>query len=202
MDLVFKRDVGVFQEGVSGVLFGEDDLVCRDVPVDAEVGVVPGDGAFALRVVVGVAFVLKHSVLRKYCESVCESFRDEKLTVVVFREFDSDVFSVGRRAFADVDCDVEDTAFDDAHEFGLGVGWFLEVEASDDSVAGFAFVVLHEAGVADLFYEFSFGEGFEEVAAAVAEDFWFQDQYAGDFGLDYVHISLFVIYNNEPSSGV
>ena len=76
------------------------------------------------------------------------------------------------------------------------------MKAAKHSVTRFAFVVLHEAGIADLFYEFSFGEGFEEVAAAVAEDFWFQDQYAGDFGLDYVHISLFVIYNNEPSSGV
>ena len=184
------------------VFFREDDCFCGEAPVYVDVRVVPCDGAFALRSVVGVAFVLKHSVLRKYCESVCESFRDEKLTVVVFCEFNCNVFSVGRRAFADVDCDVEDTAFDYAYELCLGVWRFLEMKASDHAVAGPAFVVLDEAGVADLFYEFSFGEGFEEVAAAVAEDFRFQDQYAGDFGLDYVHISLFVIYNNEPSSGM
>ena len=189
--LVFKRNIGILQARVLCVFFRKKDFCCRDTPVDAEVWVIPCDGPFALRCVIIIAFILEHSFFREHGESVCKAFRHEELAVVVFCKFDCYVLSVGRRAFADVDRHVKDTAFDDAYEFCLGVRRLLEMEAADDAIAGFAFVVLYEAGVADLFYEFSFGEGFKEVAAAVTENLRFDDHYAGDFGLDYFHFASF-----------
>ena len=189
--LVFKRNIGILQARVLCVLFRKKDFCFGDTPVDAEVRVIPEDCAFALRCVIVVAFVLEHSFFREYGESVCEAFRNEKLTVIVFSEFNRDMLSVGRRAFADVNCNIENATFNHTDKFSLSVRRLLKMQTSDHAVAGFAFVVLYEAGVADLFYEFSFGEGFKEVAAAVTENLRFDDHYAGDFGLDDFHFASF-----------
>ena len=79
-----------------------------------------------------------------------ESSRDEELSVVFFRKFDGDMLAECRRAFADVHSDIQDLAFDDTHELALCVRGFLEMETSEDAVAGFAFVVLYKLDFADV----------------------------------------------------
>ena len=41
------------------------------------------------------------------------------------------------------------------HQFALGEGWGLEVEASHDAIGGHAFVVLHEVDFSHLLLELS-----------------------------------------------
>ena len=94
--LVFKRDIGILQARVLCVLFRKKNFCFRDTPVDAEVWVIPCDGPFALRCVIIIAFILEHSIFREHGESVCKAFRNEKLTVIIFSEFNRDMFSVGR----------------------------------------------------------------------------------------------------------
>ena len=101
------------------------------------------------------------------------------------------MLTVGWGTFADVDGDVEDGALDAADEFGLGEWWGLEVEAAHHAVGGHALVVLYELDAmtkdwGDCFVEVTFGEALEEVAAGVAEYFWFNNYYAVNGGFDYV----------------
>ena len=66
------------------MVFGrKDDVVERDSPVDGKVGVVPGNGSFAFRMVEIVAFVLEHSILREYHESMGKAMRYEKHQMIV-----------------------------------------------------------------------------------------------------------------------
>ena len=115
------------------------------MPVDAQRGVVPRDGALRLGGVRVVALVLERRFIAQHGEAVCEAARYEELAFVIPRELHRDVSSERGRAAADINRDVEHTAPDNAHEFRLGVSPFLEMEAPQYAVARVRFVVLHEA---------------------------------------------------------
>lgn len=86
--------------------------------------------------------------------------RDEKLTISsqwlmmsgqllrVFRIFrvkvTGDMLAKGWRAFADIDDNIPSRAFDDAHEFRLGMWRRLPVKTADNALMREAFVVLNE----------------------------------------------------------
>lgn len=85
----------------------------------------------------------------------------------------------GGGALAHVHGDVEHFAFGDAHQFALGL-LMLEVQATQDALAGAGVVVLHELVVAAVLDEFALAEGFHEEAAFVAKDFWGYEFYVWD----------------------
>ena len=77
------------------VLFAENGLVGRDLPVDAESGVEDADACVGFGVIEVVALVLEHGRLREYGESVCEPTWNEQLAVVFLRELHRDMLSEG-----------------------------------------------------------------------------------------------------------
>ena len=100
------------------------------------------------------------------------------------------MLAIGGTALADIDGYIQYFSFDATHQFALGEGWGLEVQATHHAIAGHGFVVLYKVDFAYFFFEFSLGETFEEVASGVFEHFGFDDEEAGYFGFDNVQIKL------------
>ena len=100
------------------------------------------------------------------------------------------MLDVGGAALSDIDCDIQYFTFDATHQFALGKGWGLKVQATHHTIAGHGFVVLYKVDFAYFFFEFSLGETFEEVASGVFEHFGFDNDEAGYFGLNDVQIKL------------
>ncbi len=148
-ELVGEGGGEVFEEGVAGVFVAEDGLSGGDAPVDAKGVVEDADAAVGLRVVELVTLVLEDGGLAEYGEAVGEALRDEELAVVVFGEFYGDVLAVGRGAFTDVNCYVQDGAFDATNEFALCKRRALEMQTTHYAVSGFAFIILDENDISD-----------------------------------------------------
>ena len=169
------------------VFFRQHDFVRRNPPVDGQFGVVPCQRTLGLRCIVVVALVLEDRFFREHRESVGESAGDEELTVILFGEFHGDVAAECGRTAPDVDRYIEHTTLDDTHQLRLGMGCFLEMQAAQNAVRGFRFVVLHEIYGPNLFAEVTFGERFEEITALIAEQTRFDDDHAVYGCFDYFH---------------
>lgn len=170
----------VCQSAAAGVLGGEDDICCGELPVDAEGGVIPGDAAFAVGSVVVIALVLEDGLLAQHGKTMGKATGDEELAVVLGTELHGHMLAEGGGTLADIHRYVEDPALDTAHELALAMRGALIVQTTQHAVAGHGLVILHEGGVAHLLLELAVGEGFVEIAASIAEDAGFDDDYAGN----------------------
>ena len=201
--LIFEGGIEIFEEGMLHVLGGEEGFGRVELPVDAEGFVGDRDAAVSLGSVVVVALVLEHGHVAQDGEAVGEPARHEELAVVILREFDGDVLSVGRGALADVNGHVEDTAADAAHELGLGVGGSLEMESAHHAAARHRLVVLHEVDLpSDCLVEGLLVVALEEVAARILEDagLYYEDAIKG--GFYHLHGSMFLgIAGHAPRAG-
>ena len=74
-----------------GVLLAENGMFCRYAPVDAQRVIEYAYTAVSLRMVELVALVLKYCRLAQHGKAMGESFRDEKLPVIVFCQFHGDI---------------------------------------------------------------------------------------------------------------
>ena len=77
----------------------------------------------------------------------------EELPMVFVGQLDGNVLAVGRRSLPDIDCDIEHSSFNAAHQFGLSERWPLEVQSAHHTVCRTTFVVLHEVYRAYVFIE-------------------------------------------------
>ena len=127
-----------------GVLLAEYGVLRGYSPVDAQALVKDADAPVRFRVIELIALVLEHRRLAQHGETVGEPFRDEELPVVVLRQLHGHVPSVGRRAFAYVNGDIEDFSSDAPHQLGLRERRPLEVQPPHHAVARHALVVLHD----------------------------------------------------------
>ena len=109
------------------VFVGEDGLLGRDSPVDAQALVENADASVGLRMVELVALVLEDRRVAKHCESVCKALGDKELAVVLFAQLDGHVSAESGTAAAQIHCHIEHRSPHAAHEFALGVGRPLEV---------------------------------------------------------------------------
>ena len=157
------------------------------MPVYAEALVEYTDASVGLGGIEVVAFVLEHCGFTQDGKAVGKTSGDEELTVVIFSKFYCHMLAVGGRAFANIYGYIKDSTFDASHQFALGEGWGLEVEASHDAIGGHAFVVLHEVYLSYFLLEFSPREAFEEVATGITEHFGTDDDEAFYCGFDYFH---------------
>ena len=132
------------------ILFRQDGLVGRDAPVDAQRIVENTDAPIGLRMIELVTLILEHGRGRQHGKTMGKTFGDEKLAVIVLREFYGNMLSVGGTALADVNGNVEYGTTYTAHEFALGKRRTLEMESSHDTIGGHALVVLYEGNRCDL----------------------------------------------------
>ena len=89
------------------------------------------------------AFVNKFRMFGKYQESVCKSFRDKELLLVLSGKYHTEPFSIGFRAFTKVYCHVEYFSVYHADQFVL---WIvdLEMKSAENSLVRAGLVVLYE----------------------------------------------------------
>jgi len=76
---LFEGSDEVFEEGMLGVLLGEDGLVRGDVPIDTEGVIEDTDTTFCLWMIELVTLVLEHRCLTQHPKTVGETFAEEKL---------------------------------------------------------------------------------------------------------------------------
>ena len=77
--LYIEWGIEVFEEGMVGVLLGEDGLICWNVPIDTEGVIEDADTTFCLGMIELVTLVLEHRSVTEDGKAVGEAFRDEKL---------------------------------------------------------------------------------------------------------------------------
>lgn len=77
-----------------------------------------------------IAFVLEYSSLTQYCEAVRKTFGYKELTMVVFCQFYSHMFTICRRTFSNVYSNIKNSTFNASYEFALCVRRTLEVKTT------------------------------------------------------------------------
>ena len=114
-----------------------------DRPVDADLGVVPGDPDLARRRVEVGALVREHRPLAEHAEPMGEPGRNVELPLVLRGQGHALPLAERRRADPHVDRDVEHFALENEAELALVVR-VLKVEAAQDALGGKRHVVLNE----------------------------------------------------------
>ena len=173
------------------VFRAEDDLVGGNAPVDAQGGVVPGDGSFGRRLVEAVALVEEDGLFGQHREAVGKALGNEELQLVLAAEFCRNVFAEGGAADADVHRNVQHAAFQHAYQLALAVGALLVMQPADYAVAAVAFVVLNEAYAGYGLLELTLVEALEEASSGIFENARLQNKHAGYFGLYNIHLQKF-----------
>ena len=67
---------------MSGILGGKNRLICRNLPIDPDLRVIPCYCSLILRRIQIVALILENSLLGKDAESMCKPARHKKLTKI------------------------------------------------------------------------------------------------------------------------
>ena len=142
---MLEVELAILEAGMVLVLLAEDDVAQRQLPVDADVGIVPGDGAFGLGVIEVVALVLEDGTLGKHGEAMGKALRNKELTVVLGTELAGEPLPEGGRGATQVDSHIEHPTLDAAHQLALGVRGLLEMQTAHHAIAGFALVILDES---------------------------------------------------------
>src|SRR6185503_7866399 len=115
------------------IALGEDWLALKR-PADAELGIVPEEGALVLgRPVIG-RLVEELGLLGEHEEAVREAWGDPGHALGGGIEIEADRLAEGRGAAAQVDGDVEHFAGDDAHQLSLRLA-DLVVQPAQDAAA-------------------------------------------------------------------
>ena len=97
------------------------------------------------------------------------------MSVVLLREFNGNVLAVCWRSHTNIYSYIQDSSFDDPHQFALCIGGLLKMQSSHHSVGGLTFIVLYEMDVADVAVEISLGEGFEKITSSILKQTGFND---------------------------
>ncbi len=124
-----------------------------------------------------------------------KALRDEELEMIIFSQFYGYMLAISRRAFANIYCYIEHSAFYAAYQLALGIWWTLEVQASHNAIAAHRLVVLAEVNTVPqdwgyFLFKLSLAEALEEVAASITEEAWLYNEYAFYIGFDYIHCFL------------
>ena len=86
------------------------------------------------RVVRGVE--VEHlAIVLQSLQSVCKALRDQHGQPVVVAQLDAEPGEIRGRSRAEVDCDIENAAFDTGDDLGLGHGMALEMQAAHSAAS-------------------------------------------------------------------
>ena len=194
---------GICQSAAVCILGGQDDVCRRELPVDAQGGVVPGDAAFAIRGVVVITLVQEDGFIAEHGKAMGEAAGNEELAVVLCTEFHGHMLPESGGAVADINRHIEHTALHTTHQLALAMRGTLVVQPAHHAVARHGFIVLHKGGIAHFLAEFAVGEGFEEITAGIAENAWFDNFHIGNGCGDNIHkLQLFSLQQLQQSLSI
>ena len=151
------------------VALGGDELVGRQRPFDADVGIVVLERLVDAGLVVGVLLVEDVGRVAEHAEAVGEADRRVEEVHVLVAELEALPLPEGRRPAAHVDEDVEDRPAPAAHELRRAAP-DGEVHPAHDAAARARVVVLDHLLVDPELHEAAAAVGLAEEAALVAED--------------------------------
>ena len=166
--VIGERAVEIFQQGKTPILVGESDDAGCDRPGHGDVRIVPANAAFVRRRVIRRHFIVHDDVVFQREKSVCKAGRNVKLMTGFSRQFRRNMLAEGRRATANIDRDIENSAAQHADQLGLRGRRRLEMQAAQR--AGpfrVGLVVLDEAAIDAERAQPRFVKGLDEPAALV-----------------------------------
>ena len=175
------------QEGMVLVFGTQNGVGNGHAPVNVETLIQKRDACVRLGGIIVVAFVLKHRFFGENGKTVCKTAGDEELEMVVFAQFHGNVLPKGGTALTNVYGYIEDATAGAAHKFTLRVGHSLIVKTAHHTARGARFVVLHKINGTHEAVELLLGKGFKEIAAIVAKQSGFEDDYVGNGRGMYYH---------------
>ena len=174
------------QEGMVLVFGTQNSVGNGHAPVNVETLVQKRDACVRFGGIIVVAFVLKHRFFGENGKTVRKTAGDEELEMIVFAQFHGNVLPKGGTALTNVYGNIEDATAGAAHEFALRVGHSLIVQTAHHTARGARFVVLHKINGTHEAVELLLGKGFKEIAAIVAKQSGFEDDYVGNgCGVNY-----------------
>ena len=168
------------QEGVALVFGTQNGVGDGYAPVNVETLVQKRDACIRLGGIIVVAFVLEHRFLGENGKAVRKTAGDKELEMVVLTEFHGNVLTKGGTALTNVYGNIEDATAGAAHEFTLRVGHSLIVQTAHHTARGARLVVLHKINGTHEAVELLLRKGFKEIAAVVAKQSGFEDNYVGN----------------------
>ena len=132
VDIKVKHSI--FKTCMLQIFFAEYCLLHRYAPINAKRFIFDIDAAIGLGMIELITLVLEDSGSGENGKAVSKATRDKKLTMIVFCQFYCYVLTKCRGAFADVNGYIEDSAFNAAHEFALGIWHALIVQTAHHAV--------------------------------------------------------------------
>lgn len=164
-----------------GILVGDHRPIGRDRPFDADRRIGEVQSGIARRRIISVALIGDLGVRLEGAETMGKTARHEETVAVLGGERGGDPATIGRRALAEIDGNVENGAAHDAHELGLGGRWGLEMEAADRAdLTRERLIILHEGNVQASFRQHGRTERLHEVAPRVLEPARLEEENVGD----------------------
>ena len=104
------------------VLFAENSVFRRYVPVNAEATVKYANASVRFRVVELIALILEHRRLAQHGKTMRKPFRDKELPVVVLGQFNGYMLSVCRRSFPNINGNIQHFTPYTSHNFACVYG--------------------------------------------------------------------------------
>lgn len=169
------------------ILFRQYGIFHR--PRHLESRIIPAVGAFIPGAVIVRAFVMEVGDLAGDYKAMGQTGSDPELPLVFLGQFHAVPLAERGRITANIHRHVKDAAQRDGNQLALRPG-FLEVQAAQHAIGRAGMVVLHEGQVdTDLGIAFLL-PGLHEIAACIAPDFGFDEQYTFNMSPHYFHCPI------------
>jgi len=180
------KDVGVLEEG-GRLILGRQFWRFVELPVDAQIRIVPANAALGRRVVVVGGLVEEFGEFAQHHEAVGETFRYPQLAMVVGGQAHGDPLAEMRRAATDIHSDIEDFASGNADQFALGI-FQLVMQPAQHAFLRARMVVLDKLRVEAGGVLKGLGiETFVKEPALITKHLGFDDQDTRQVSGDYIH---------------
>ena len=186
------------------VFLGEDNIGLRDAPFNADRRVVPGYGTLGRRVIEAVALILEDGFFTENGKAVGKALRDEELPVVFPGELAGHVLSKPGRAPADIHRHIQHAAGNHPHQFALGAGPFLEMQAPQHAVPAFALVVLDKLDVpANGLVKVPLAPAFHKIAPLISKHPGLENEKVWNGRFNYLyHMAAKILKNDESPKNI
>ena len=94
-----------------GILFRENSMLCRNLPVDAQALVEDRDSPVSLRMIELIALILEHGSFAENGKTMGKTTWNKELAMIILGQFHSHMLAIGRRTLANIHSHIEHGTF-------------------------------------------------------------------------------------------